>query len=434
MTMWEVLKIEKTEDVPAIRAAYVRVLCEKTPEEFSVTDFLAAHEAYQRALIYARSGCDPDYEIPEDRDSLRITRGVVAYMQPIVRLRELSLPDAAKGMTPREVVSRLDDIVCFYTSMMALQDDFYSRIEVDNWKALLLNDLVRDPVIAKYLRLPLLASVAAEPLMPQNVWFYLDMVFRWSDPNFNIPKDYAEEQKILRIETDPKWSLNFSRFRLIKKLPERPKDKEREPEPQIWEYKRTKKTSAFNTDFEMYAAYRRFARDAIIARNPPEAEKWFIKAANVFDGDADLFVIYYDFLKELRDRGEYKMTREMHLGIIERLLDFFPEHLGFLLSRADFYADLEQYDRAIEEYRKLEIQFPDSLKVLYDMAQTYRKSGRESEASHTMKLIEKRYKSVQERLKSGRSHSLDAASMKAIMVENESVFRIAADKGRVKNQ
>ncbi len=434
MTMWDVLKIKRTEDVPTIRAAYVRVLCEKRPEEFSVPDFLASHEAYQRALMYARSGSDPEFELPEDKNSLRITRGVIAYMEPIVRLRELALPDAAKGMTPPAVVSRMDDIVCFYTSMMALHDDFYSRIEQENWKELLQSDLLRDPVIVKYLRLPLLASVAAEPLLPQNVWFYLDMVFRWSDPNSGMPKDYAEEQKILRVETDPRWSLNFSRFRLIKKLPERTKEKDRDARLLRWEYKRAKRTSSFNTDFEMYAAYRRFARDAIIARNVDEAEKWFIRAADVFDGDADLFVIYYDFLKDLRDCGKYRMTREMHLGIIERLLDFFPEHLGFLVSRADYYSDLKQYDKAIEEYRKLEIQFPDSLKVLYAMAQTFRADGQDSEASRTLKLIEKRYKSVQERLKSGRSHSLDAASMKAIMIENETVFRIVSEKGKGKAQ
>ncbi|MBN1891644.1 MAG: hypothetical protein JW780_02605 [Clostridiales bacterium] len=432
MTIWEVLNMDRTERVSEIRDAYVRALCAVKPEEFSIPDFLATHEAYVRALMYARSGSDPDYEIPEDRSALRITRGVIAYMEPIVRLRELAYPDAAKGSTPPQVISRLDDIVCFYTSMMALHDDFYSRIEMDNWKTLLQNDLLREPVIVKYLRLPLLASCAAEPLMPQNVWEYLDMVFHWSNPNFGVPKDYAKEMEILRVETDPKWNLSFARFRLIKKLPERPKDKDGEAGPLTWEYKKTKRPTSLNIDFERYAAYRRFTRDAIIEQNVPDAKKWFIRAANVFDGDSDLFVIYYDFLKGLRDRREYRMIREMDLAVMERLLDFFPEHLGFLISRADYYSDLKQYDRAIEEYRKLERQFPDSLKVLFAMSNAYRESGRESEASRTIKLIEKRYKSVQERLKSGRSHSLDAEAMHAIMQENEEVMHTIAGKGRGK--
>lgn len=432
MTIWEVLKIARTESVPAIRTAYVRVLCETKPEEFSVPDFLAAHEAYQRALIYARSGADPDFEIPEDRNSLRITRGVIAYMEPIVRLRELSAPDAAKGNTPPEVAARLDDIVCFYTSVMALHDDFYSRIEMDNWQELLHNNLLSNNVIVRYLRLPLLASCAAEPLLPQSVWLYLDMIFQWSNPNIGVPKDYADEMKILKVETDPKWDLSFARFRLIKKLPERPKEKDVVAGPLKWEYKRAKRPSSLNTDFEMYAAYRRFARDAIIAGNMAEAEKWFVRSANVFDGDSDLFVIYYDFLRGLRERGEYRMTQAMHLGIIERLLDFFPEHLGFLISRADYYSDIKDFDRAIEEYRKLENQFPDSLMVLYAMAKACRANGQEAEASRIHKLIEKRYKSVQERLKSGRSHSLDAASMQSIMHQNEEVMRLVSDKGKSK--
>ncbi len=432
MKIWEILKIDRTDNIPTIRAAYIGVLCAMKPEEFSIPNFLAAHESYQRALIYARSGADPDYELPEDWNSLRITRGVVAYMEPIVRLRELAAPDAAKGYIPREVAARLQDIICFYTSMMALHDDFYSRIELDNWRELLHNDLLTDNVIVRYLRLPLLASCVAEPLLPQNVWVYLDMIFQWSNPTIGIPKDYAEEMKILKVEIDPKWDLNFARFRLLKKLPERSKEKEIEEAPAVWEYKKAKKPSALNTDFEMYAAYRRFTRDAIIAGNVPDAEKCFVRAANVFDGDSDLFVIYYDFLRGLRERGEYSMTRDMHLGMIERLLDFFPEHLGFLISRADYYSDIKDFDRAIGEYRKLEIQFPDSLMVLYAMAKACRANGQEAEASRIHKLIEKRYKSVQERLKSGRSHSLDAASMQSIMRENEEVMRRVSAKGKMK--
>ncbi|NLO63048.1 MAG: tetratricopeptide repeat protein [Clostridiaceae bacterium] len=430
MTIWDVLKINRTDNIPAIRMAYVKGLCEINPEEFSIPDFLAAHEAYQRALLYARSGTDPDYEIPEDRNSLRITRGVIAYMEPIVRLRELALPDTAKTGTPPDVIKHLSDIVFFYTMMMALQDDFYSRIEVENWKELLQSDILRNPLILRYLRLPLLASVAAEPLLPQNVWLYLDVVFQWSNPNIGVPKDYSEEMRILKTETDPRWDLSFSRFRLIKKLPERPKERERVLHPIKWEYGKVKRASAFNTDFEMYAAYRRFCRDAIIDGNASDAEKWFIRAANVFDGDSDLFVIFYDFIKGLRSKGEYSMTQEMHLGIVARLLDFYPEHLGFLISKADYYFDNKQYDQAIEEYRKLEVQFPDSLMVLYAMARAYQASGRDTDSSKILKLIEKRYKSVQERLNSGRSHSLDASSMKVIREENENVMRLISGKGK----
>lgn len=432
MTMWDILKIERTKDVSDIRNAYVDVLCETKPEDFSIPDFLATHEAYIRALIYARSGTDPNFEIPEDRDSLKITRGVIAYMEPIVRLRELTPPDASKALTPPEVVSRLDDIVRFYTSMMALHDDFYSRIEVENWKALLQNDLMRSQSIIRYLRLPLLASCAAEPLLPQNVWLYLDMVFQWSNPNFPMPKDYAEEMKILKTETDPRWNLSFARFRLTKKLPERTQVYDNEAESETWAYRKARRPSPYNTDFEMYAAYRKFARDAIIAGNGSAAERWFVRAANVFDGDSDLFVIYFDFIRGLRDRGEFTMTREMHLGIIERLLDFFPEHVNFLISRAEYYSDLGRFDKAIEEFKKIELQFPDSLTVLFKMALVYRESGRESDANRTLKLIEKRYKSVQERLRSGRSHSLDAVAMRSIMSENEEVFRTVTGKTKGK--
>jgi len=151
-------------------------------------------------------------------------------------------------------------------------------------------------------------------------------------------------------------------------------------------------------------------------------------AADLFDGDPDLFVIGYEFMKGFRNEG-FLTNNELFQGVVERLLDFYPEHIVFLISRADCIADQKQYAQAIIEYKKLAARFPDSLLVLYQLAEVYQLSGQEGEAKKTVKSIEKNYPAVQALLKTGRSHSLDAASVKEQYLLNEQVMKnIERDK------
>lgn len=424
MTIWDVLQISATSDIGDIRRAYVQVLCSVSPETFSASEFLLQHEAYVRAINLARTG-DPAYEImPEDTDGLRITRGVIAYLEPIIRLREMTSDEQLIKQLPRDVADRHNEIICFYTSLMALHDDFYSRIDINNWKTMLKNDILQNQEIVRYLKLPILASCAAEPLLPHQVWIYLSIVFGWKDPNFRLPKDYEKEKEVLAIETDPAWALSFSRFRLTRRLPDRAKHKVETQSVTTWQFGQTKKTTEYNVDFELYAAYRKFARDAIIADQPQDARKWFISAANLFDGDSDLFVIYFDHLKILSENNRLPANDHLFFDVLQRLLEFFPEDVGYLLSRADYYMDQGQFERAVEEYEKLENQFPDCLMVLLAMSEAYQQQNRDSDANKIIKKIQKRYDSVQERLESGRSHSLDAGSIQAIYKQNQEVFSI----------
>jgi len=428
MNIWEVLQISKNNNVAQIRNAYVDVLCATKVEDFTVEGFLTMREAYSKALLFARTGDYEDYEIPEDVASLRVSKGNIAYIEPILGIREMTIADAPKPGVAPEVASRLNDIVRLYTSMMALHDDFYSRIEIDNWKGLMQTDLLINMKIIHFMRLPVLTSCIANPLLPQAVWVFLDNLFHWSDQLFSIPKDYENEKKLLAIETDPKWDMSFSRFRLTKSLAT-PISKDDQPIAKTtWEHKRTKKPTSTNVDFEQYATYRRNMRNAIIDRNNETAEKWFIMAADLFDGDPDLFVIGYEFMKGFRNDG-FLTNKELFQGVVERLLDFYPEHIVFLISRADCIADQKQYAQAIIEYKKLAARFPDSLLVLYQLAEVYQLSGQEGEAKKTVKSIEKNYPAVQALLKTGRSHSLDAASVKEQYLLNEQVMKnIERDK------
>ncbi len=432
MNIWEVLQISKSTNVAQIRNAYVNVLCAKRVEDFTVEGFITMREAYAKALLFARTGDYENYEIPEDVTPLRVSKGNIAYIEPILGIREMTIADAPKPAIAPEVASRLSDIIRLYTSMMALHDDFYGRIELDNWKELMQTDLLINMKIIHFMRLPVLTSCVANPLLPQTVWIFLDHLFHWRDQLFSLPKDYDNEKKILMLETDPKWDFSYSRFRLTKSLISNLSKEEQASVKPSWEHKRTKKLSSTNVDYEQYAIYRRNMRNAIIEKDKEAVEKFFIMAADLFDGDPDLFVIVYDFMKELRDEGQLS-NKALFRDIVERLLDFYPEHITFLICRADCILDQKQYDQAITEYKKLALRFPDSLMILYELAGAYQLAGQDSEAKKTIKTIEKNYPSVQALLKTGRSHSLDAPSVKEQYLLNEQVMKsLEKDKGKGK--
>lgn len=424
MKVWDILELPKTDDIALIRNAFVDSFCAVSAEYFSEEGFLVMRDAYIRALNYVRSG-DPDgLEMDMNDLDLNMTEGITAFLVPIFQMRSDSLSERRSVVIPEEVRSRTEDIVRLYASIMALSDDFYGRIEMSNWTKLFQSDLLCNPVIVNYMRLPLLRSLAANPLIPHSVWVYLDLVFHWKDISYSIPPGYEQEKKILSIETDPRWELNFALFRKTRKADS--SDNRNIPVPPMWDRSRVQVFSPAveeDVDYELYATYRRDARNYIIEGNEEEAEQAFVRAAEIFDKDPDLFVIYFEYLKGIKDEGKLKAIKDLHLMILNRLLEFFPGHFAFLLSRAELNAVSQEPSVVISEYKKLMQSFPNNLLVVYKLADIYRRLGMDAEAKKCIKIIEKNYVSIQTKLKSDRELFRDPIACDEHYKMNEQVMQ-----------
>ncbi|NLO63050.1 MAG: hypothetical protein GX099_06450 [Clostridiaceae bacterium] len=422
MKIWEILDLPKTNSLPQIRKAFVDNFCSVRVQFFSVEGFLVMREAYIKAIRYARTGLLESDEIDPADKNLYLTAEVNGYLQEILKLRRSVLPENTETVLPKEVTSRFDDIVRFFVSMMALHEDFYGRIDIKNWRDLLQSDLLCDEQIVHHLRLPVLRGCAANPLLPQNVWVYLDLVFHWTDRSYNMPKEYAREKRVLGIELDPRWNLSFGLFKQ-----ERIQTSEGKPDLilPMWDHARSQSLlPPDTTDYELYATYRMNARNSIIEGNEQEAERNFVKAAEIFDRDPDLYVIYFEYLNAIKDEGKLKAIKELHLIILNRLLDFFPDHFLFLLSRAEINSVRQHPDIVISEYKKLMQRFPDSLMVIYQLSEVYSRSGQNAAAKKCLRQIEKSYASVQERLKSGRGYTVDPLAVNEQIRLNDKVFEM----------
>ena len=426
MKIWEILDLPKTNSVTQIRKAFIDSFCSVKVQYFSEEGFLVMRDAYLKAVRYARTGMlDSDEIDPADR-SLCLTAEVNGYLREIMQIRKLPLPENADTVLPDEVAGRFDDIVHFFVSMMALHDDFYGRIEIKSWRELLQSNILCVPGIVHFLRLPILRACAANPLLPQNVWVYMDLVFQWTDRSYSLPKEFAHEKRVLSIELDPRWNLSFGLFKQ-----DRVTNSDGKPGIilPMWDHARAQTFSPPDTtDYELYATYRMNARNAIIDGNEQEAERNFVKAADIYDRDPDLYVIYFEYLNAIKDEGKLKAIKDLHLMILNRLLDFFPDHFMFLLSRAEINSVRQHPDVSIAEYKRLMERYPDSLMVIYQLADVYRRAGQAAASKKCIRQIEKMYPSVQERLKTGRGSSVDPIAVNEQLRLNDKVMEMIEKK------
>ena len=413
MKIWEFLDIPETTKILLIRKAYVEKLCAIKPEYFSIDGFLIMREAYLKALVYARTGEFYDYEIPEDGAPVIVSQDVLAYVNMIDRVRKLTLSKEKMKLLPITVSVRYNDIVRFFISMMALHDDFYSRIELDNWKNLFQAELLADIEVIEFLRTDVLKSCAANPLLPYSVWTYLDLVFHWSDNVLKPMHGCEKELKILSVEIDPRWDLNFNFFRMTEIQSAYENDKA--APVAIWDTDysavlKARRAVIKHPDFERYANLRRNVRNAIISDDSEAAEANFEMAVSVFDGDPDLYVIFFEYLKDATDNSLARMNKDLQLLVIDRLIEFYPDNFSFQVCRADIYST-QSSSAAILEFQKISERFPDSFWVLYRAAEEYIKIGEYQAAKVIIKGIEKNAASIQNRLSTigGRSIAVSAA-------------------------
>lgn len=426
MKIWEILDLPKTNSIPQIRKAFVDNFCSVRVQYFSEKGFLVMREAYLKAIRYARTGMLESDEIDPSDPSLCLTAEVSGYLKEILALRTAAPPDGSNAVIPKEVIARYDEVIRFFVSMMALHEDFYGRIDIKNWRDLLQSDLLCVQRIIHFLRLPILRACAANPLLPQNVWVYLDLVFHWTDTSYSLPKDFSREKQILKVELDPRWNFSFGLFKQERVMTE---DGRPDVILPMWDHARaTSFAPPDTTNYELYATYRINARNAIIEGDEQEAERNFVKAADIFDRDPDLYVIYFEYLNAIKDAGKLKAIKDLHLVILNRLLEFFPNHFMFLLSRAEINSVRQHPSIAIAEHKKLARQFPDSLMVLYQLSEVYRRAGQASASKKCIRQIEKMYPSVQQRLKTGHGSSSDPVTVNEQLRLNEEVIKMLEER------
>jgi len=273
-----------------------------------------------------------------------------------------------------------------------------------------------------FLRLPVLSCISTNPILPHDIFVFLDLVFHWTDSSYSIPQSMSVEKQVVSIETDPSWRVDFSAF-------EAPMSHTNAPRPYSSHMPNVFRASPNSNpnhkiDFEKYATHRHNARMAIINGEEDRAEEEFILAYKTYDQDPDIFVIYFEYLNSLEDADHKKFMCDIHLMILDRLLSFYPQSFSFRLSKIELQSLSKPVDESIKAYKILLAEYPDSLKILYHIAKVYERNNQTNHARKYIRQIEKSYASTQIRLKSGRGFSTEPGIVSEHIRLNDEVYRM----------
>ena len=372
MNIWEILDIDVTDDPTVIMSAYARKLKACHPED-DPDGFQRLREAYEAAIKFAKAKVK-FAGAPE-----------AAGASVVIRQR-----DAQDRTMP---ASKLDTEK-FWRQMQSLYDDFYARIETDNWSKILQTDLLWDMKTKEDLRPVVLRFFMEHPVLPQSVWRLMDTEFGWSDSSTQLPPDCKLAAAILLREIDPKWDMSFSLFH---------------------------KGENAQIDFSRYAKDRRDFRNAVIEDNDTKARDNFFKAVTIFENDPDIFRFYLDYLNWQFSEGKIMPENEILYFIISKLVELNPKDYSYLLERADMCMNMGFYERAISDYYVLLGIFPDNLEIPFHLSGAYGKIGKTEEQKQYLNYIISEYSQVQERLRHNINRSIDSEAAEKQLEANERV-------------
>lgn len=148
--IWEILGIEPTKDTKAIKNAYRAVLVNTNPEE-KPEEFMALKDAYDQAMEYAKTEEQPE----EEREVTPVTLW-------IDKVREV-----------------------YY--------DFGKRVNPDEWKQLLADDVCFALDTRSDAEKALLEFFMEQYFLPQSIWHVLDEHFSWMEREGELKENYPPD-------------------------------------------------------------------------------------------------------------------------------------------------------------------------------------------------------------------------------------------------
>jgi tetratricopeptide (TPR) repeat protein len=199
MNVWDILGIQPTGEIAAIKKAYAEQLKKHHPED-DPAGFQQLREAYELALKIAKRMQRILSEIPEKTENQGMEQPplTLGEINP-TRVGNEAHPFLPSRFQPYETVV---PEVCnlqeakeqFMHRVAQLYDDFFARIELVNWKALFDCELIRHINSRNELSIELLAFLAGHHHLPPEVWKFMDEYFRWSQQKENYDSLVSAEQ------------------------------------------------------------------------------------------------------------------------------------------------------------------------------------------------------------------------------------------------
>ncbi|QAA32122.1 J domain-containing protein [Clostridium manihotivorum] len=344
MKPWAILDIEPTDDISEIKKAYAKKLKIHHPES-DPEGYQVLREAYDTAVKYAKAS-----KKSVNIDSTTETNDTSINIDFITKTTDISpqftieygpgSPLHMEEVPHEESPSIYEQNAHFLTQVEALYDDFYSRIDIGNWKTLLDSDLlwlIENKLVLSRMLLDFLSS---HHHLPKDIWILLEDTFKWCDEEAKVT--YSHESDFvdyIKKQLNTPIPLNYSYFRIIDCV-----------------------------DYELFFDHREKVQDNIMANNISAAKYHLEQAKKLYTDDPDLF----------RLEGIIYLLNEDLVnayGSFEKALTINTEDPAALKYVITTYCENNQTAEALETYKYLYPESADTNALPLFVAKTYFKLG-----------------------------------------------------------
>ncbi|MGE5628144.1 MAG: hypothetical protein ACM3X7_08500 [Solirubrobacterales bacterium] len=356
MDSWSFLDIEPTGDILVIKKAYAKKLKIYHPEE-DPKGYQSLRQAYDNAVKYAKGLAankeretyetapiiDTPFELQSDNNKESFsTEAQIEYEENPYPPIDMKMLDNQPCMTTIEEKSAE-----FLVQVEALYNDFFSRIDIKNWKILLNNDLMWNIENKNNLSGLMLKFLKSHHYLPQDVWILLNDNFCWCNRDNSI-HDFITDEFINYIHQnieDPN-PLKYCFFKPIEGL-----------------------------DYEKFLEYREKAFESIWENDVTDAKFYLERANTIYQNDPDLHRLegVISFLYGNIDNAICEFNKAIRAN---------PNDFDAILYRANAYYEKKQFNEALEAYSKVYSRdiYKNELMIL--MGNSYYRMGDLGKAKH----------------------------------------------------
>lgn len=286
MNIWDILGIEPTKNTSDIKKSYAAKLKifhpEKDPEGYQ-----KLREAYDMAIKFAKSNKDIEvnnsFESQASSESIKdkhiseeneIEPEINPEIEPI-NDSNTKIPSRIvhKNFHVNQQTSTQQQIHELMDKLKELYGNFFSRIEVENWKVLLNSDIVWNIKSKTSLEQHILDFLSSHHYLPQDVFELFDSYFHWSGKELNSRHKSIVEDILSLKPLDFTW------------------------------FKNNKAKYSESINFDEYLMYREKAQKALLRYNMEDTIKYIKLAKGHITDDPDLLHIEREYFVALNKKN-----------------------------------------------------------------------------------------------------------------------------------
>lgn len=328
MDYWNILQIKPTVDIKIIKRAYAKKLKSKPPED-NPEFFQILREAYENALKNAKY-------IKEVKSTNTISEEKSTSYENNSTLNAEGTPSYNKFIEKDTAIKPEALIDKFMNKVDELYNNFFMRIDINNWKLLLEDKNFWYIGIHEKLSFNMLNFLASHYNLPRKIWVLLDTYFDWANQIDNLYKYFNKNfvNYIIGEITCP-FELRYDFFK---------KD--------------------YECDYDKFISFRNDAYFALTDNNFGKAKISLDSAMNLFKNDPDLvrmFGTYYLKVSDYENAEAY----------FKHLIEIAPKEIDGYLNRGFLLLKLSKVNEAYYDFEEALNLYPDNLQALKGLAKCY---------------------------------------------------------------